>query len=180
MTRLIDAAVAVAVFKKPNARTRRLARGRIFRVVEHLSNVDLSILIEDHFDRAQHLRFADKELDSEIVAQTKALQSRLGGQRGGFGFLPAAASHKNHYGDEQETLAAKLRHSAPWGKLPDCVLASTGAGIQLARSGGDCLRAKSLSMGQMELKALNTALESQRLVSGLHFGGFGHALFMPR
>ena len=84
-------------------------------IVEHFSNVDLSVFIENHLDRTQDVRLAGKQLDSKIVAQTKTLQSSVRGKRRSLRGLLAAASQQNDEGDEQEppNCTTKLRHWSP-------------------------------------------------------------------
>ena len=86
----VDLAVAVGVFEQPDARARRLARRRIFRVVEHLGHVDSPVFVERHFDGVHHLRLGGEQLDVEVLAKMEAFQSILRRERRRALFLGAS------------------------------------------------------------------------------------------
>ena len=50
--------VAVAVFEQNDARARWLARRRVVGIVDHLSHVDLAVLVEGHVRGIDHVRLA--------------------------------------------------------------------------------------------------------------------------
>ena len=78
---LIGLAVAIGVFENDDARARRLARGRIVWIVQHLAHVDFAVFIERHLDGIEDQRLGGKKLDMEIVVDANPVQRFLGRQR---------------------------------------------------------------------------------------------------
>ena len=79
----VDAPVIVRVDQKPDAAFRLLSGGRVERVVEHLGDEGPALLVEDQFDRVDHVRFSRKEFHAEAFVNLKASERLFRRERAG-------------------------------------------------------------------------------------------------